>query len=242
MKNSVLLQLQKKLQRAAFLAGSFLSILSLTGCSSETLFQSNFGSVAAGQPPAHVQQVGTVNIDAPAGNVITVGSPVNSGGNFVQVIRSSGQQSVSGIQCNFSKFIGVGQYSFSAILFIPAGTGLVTIQFEPFNQPVGTLTNFLHLDFTQDNMVRLDDNDASKFGSWPRGQVFIVQVTLNINATTPTAHIVLSGAGASGTKDYNILAPFIPIAQQFGAVRFWIGFPWNGSADINTIVVTHPTS
>ena len=78
------------------------------------------------------------------------------------------------------------------------GTGAATIQFEPFNQQIGRYGDgFLNLDLMPDNTVRIDDNDAIKFGTFPRDQEFIVQVTLNINAT-PTAHIVLSGAGASG--------------------------------------------
>jgi hypothetical protein len=220
----------------------FAALVFLTGCASETLFQSNFDSAPINQPPAHTQQVGTVNIDGPAGKVITIASPVTTGGNWVQIIRSSDQQSVSGLQCNFSKFIGAGQYTFSSVLFIPTGSGLATIQFEAFDQPVGTYTNFLHLDFTQDNMVRLDDNDSIKFGSFPRDQAFIVQVTLNINTTAPTAQIVLSGAGATGSHNYSILRAFIGLAQQFGAVRLWMGFPWTGSFDASTIVVTHQTN
>ena len=47
---------------------------------------------------------------------------------------------------------------------------------------------------------------------------FIVQVTLDVDAT-PTAHIVLSGDGADGTKYYAILLPDIGMSRQSGAVR-----------------------
>lgn len=214
-------------------------IISLAGCKTETLFQSNFDSTPIGQPPAHTQQVGTANIDGPAGVVKVVASPVQSGGRWIEVTRSDGQQSVSGFQGNFSKFIGDGEYTFSTVLVIPENSGLVTVQFEPFGQPVGTLTSFLHIDFTQDNKVRIDDNDATKFGSFTRGQAFMLQVSLNINATAPTAHIVLGGAGGTGVADYTILTPFRGMARQFGAVRLWMGFPWTGSFDATTIVVTH---
>jgi len=217
-------------------------IVLFTGCSGETIFQSNFDTTPVNDPPAHNQQVGTANIDGPSGSVKVVGSQIQSSGKWVQVARSNGQQSVSGLQCNFSKFIGNGEYTFSSDLFIPSGSGLVTIQFETFGQPVSTYTNFLHLDFTQDNKVRLDDNDDTKFGSFPRNQVFIVQVTIDINDKQPTAHIVLSGAGASGEKDYNIQTPFLTLAHQFGAVRLWMGFPWTGFFDATTILVTHKTS
>jgi len=237
-----LFQLVKQVCRASSVVIILLIALLFTGCSSETIFQSNFDATTVGQPPAHNQQVGTVNIDGPVENVKVVTSPVGSSGKWVQIIRTNGQQSVTGLQCNNSKFIGDGEYVFSTVLFIPSGSGLVTIQFEPFGQSVSTLTSFLHLDFTEDNHVRLDDNDATKFGLFPRNQAFIVQVTLNINATAPTAHIVLSGADASGETDYTILSPFRTMAHQFGAVRLWMGFPWTGSFDATTIVVTHKTN
>jgi hypothetical protein len=214
----------------------------LTGCHpTETLFQSNFDSTAVGQPPSHVQQVGTANIFGPAGSVVVVAPPVTPSGKWVQISRPTGP-AVAGMQGNFSQFRGDGTYTFSTILYIPSSSsnGLATIQFETFNQPVGSVSSFLHLDFTQANRVRIDDNEATTFGSFPRDQAFIVQVTLNINASS-TAHIVLSGAGASGQSDYNILPPLRAMAQQFGAIRVWMGFPWTGSFDATTIVVTRNT-
>ncbi len=216
-----------------------LTIILFSSCSQETVFQSNFDSTPVNDPPAHTQQVGTINIDGPAGAAKVVASPINESGRWVQVTRLNGQQSVSGIQCNFSKFIGDGKYTFSSLMYIPEGTGLVTIQFETFGQPVSTYTNFLHIDFTQDNKVRIDDNDDTKFGSFQRNQAFMVQVTLDINATEPKVNISLGGQGASGSADYSIQTPLRMFAHQFGAVRLWVGFPWTGSFDANTIVVTH---
>ncbi len=216
-----------------------LVIVLFSSCSNETIFQSNFDSTPLNSPPAHNQQVGTINIDGPSGAAIVVSSPINESGRWVQVIRQNGQQSVSGVQCNFSKFIGDGKYTFSSLLYIPSGSGLVTIQFETFGQSVGTYTNFLHIDFTQDNKVRIDDNDDTKFGSFQRDQSFMVQVSLDINATEPKVHIALGGTAASGEADYSIQPPLRMFAHQFGAVRLWMGFPWTGSFDANTIVVTH---
>lgn len=214
-------------------------IFCFASCKTETLFQSNFDATAVNLPPAHAQQVGTANIDGPSGVVKVIASPVGSGGKWIQISRTSSQQSVSGFQGNFSKFIGDGTYTFSTVMFMPEGSGLATIQFEQFGQLVSTLTSFMHIDFTQDNKVRIDDNDATKFGNFPRGQAFIVQVTLNINGTASTAHIVLSGADASGTADYTVLPPFRSMARQFGAVRLWMGFPWTGFFDATEILVTH---
>jgi len=108
----------------------------------------------------------------------------------------------------------------------------VTIQFEK----VGGGERFLHLDFPGSS-VRIDDDTT--FGHFPRGQTFIVQVTLNINASTPNAHIVLSGAGASGEATRNISPALLPIARQFGAVRISSGLEADDSTFFaTTIVVT----
>jgi len=196
-------------KRITSMLAAILFILLLAGCTSETIFQSNFDATPVNDPPAHTQQVGTINIDGPAGSVKVIAPPTGTGGKWAQVTRLSNQTSVSGMQCNFSKFIGAGEYTFSTVMFMPSGSGLATIQFEQFGQSVSTLTSFLHLDFTEDNKIRIDDNDATKFGSFSRNQAFIVQVTLNINSTVPTAHIVLSGAGTdNAVKDYDILPPF----------------------------------
>ena len=222
--------------------GSLAVLMLLAGCG-ETLFQSNFDPTPVNQPPSHVQKVGTANIFGAAGSVIVVAPPVAPSGKWVQISRAnSAEAPVAGLQGNFSKFAGDGTYTFSTILFIPSGSpsrNVATIQFESFGQPVDTLSSFLHIDFLQDNHVRIDDDESTKFGSFPRNQAFIVQVTLNINASSPTAHIVLSGAGASGEKDYAILAPFRTLARQVGAIRIWMGFPWSGNFDATQIVVTH---
>jgi hypothetical protein len=85
--------------------------------------------------------------------------------------------------------------------------------------------------------VRLDDNESTIFGQFPRNQVFLVQVTLNINGTSPNAHIILSGAGASGEADRNVIPPLIPQALQFGTVRIWMGFPHTGAFQATNILV-----
>ena len=174
-----------------------------------------------------MQQVGTANIDGPAGVVKVVASPVGSGGKWIQISRSSEQQSVSGFQGNFPNSLAMGPILFRRDVYAggrwPGNHSVRTVW------PAGEhTTSFMHIDFTQDNKVRIDDNDANKFGSFPRGQAFIVQVTLNINATASTAHIVLSGADASGTADYTVLPPFRSMAKAVWRVRLWMGFPWTG--------------
>ena len=56
------------------------------------------------------------------------------------------------------------------------------------------------------------------------------------------AHIVLSGAAASGVFDYPTQSVFQQASQQFGDVRVWMGFPWSGFFDATQLVVTHRTN
>lgn len=221
--------------------GYLLVLLLATGCKQETLFKSNFDANVVNQPPAQAQAIGTVNVDGPPGSVLVVAAPPSLSGKWIQISRPNGPN-LCGLQGNLIQVPRDGTYVFSTVLFIPAGTGLASVQFEPVGTPVTNYFNgFLHLDFMQDNRVRIDDDDSTKFGTFPRGQPFIVQVTLNINASSPSAHIILSGAGASGDANRNIIPALRPKAQQFGAVRLWMGFPFTGPYDATNIVVTRNT-
>ena len=221
--------------------GCVAVLILLTGCAQETLFKSNFDQTPISQPPSQAQAVGTANVDGPAGSVIVVGPPVVPSGKWVQ-ISSSSPQHVTSLQGVFAQVRGDGTYLFSAILFIPHGSGPATIRFESQSVVIPDLPiTFLHLDFMPDNRVRIDDDPATLFGTFPSDQTFIVQVTLNINASAATAHIVLSGAGASGQTDHTISAGFLPVARQFGAIRLMMGFPSTGRFDATTIVVTRQT-
>ena len=116
-----------------------------------------------------------------------------------------------------------GTYEFSTFLFfpLPGVGGLTTIQFEGGGKP------FLHLDISPScrvgendtgNCFRIDDDDSTKFGKYQLNQLFIVQVTLTIN-DSPTAHVVISGVGASGEATRTVSPPFRLLARQFSVVR-----------------------
>jgi hypothetical protein len=147
------------------------------------------------------------------------------------------------LHCNLAKPTRDGTYIFSTILFFPSGSaGEVTIQFEGGGAP------FLHLDFspacTHNNddvpgrCIRIDDDESTRFGFYPQDQVFILQVTLTINES-PSAHILLSGAGAQGEATRNLSPPFRPLARQFSKVRISSGLQADESTFFATnIVVT----
>lgn len=210
----------------------------IAGCNPpQTLFRSNFDQTAEGQPPSSVQDVGTAQIHGPVGSVVVVAPPVLPSGKWLRISRPTGPD-IAGFQGTLSQFGGEGVYTFSTTMFMPSGSGVATIQFETFSNPVSSLSAFLHLDFTEDNRIRIDDNDSTKFGAFPRDQPFIVQVTLDINTSASTARIILAGDGASGDRSYTILPPFQFMSQQFGAVRLWQGFPHTGAFEATNIAVT----
>jgi hypothetical protein len=213
-------------------------LLQAATCNSETLFQSAFASNALGSPPAHVQATGTINVDGPSGSVQVVAAPSGTTGNWARITRTNQQTSVTAMQCNLSPFRGDGSYGLIANVYIPTGAQVASLQFETFGQAPSDYTSFLHLDFLENNTVRINDEPGSTFGSFPRNQAFIVAVTLTINGSTTTAHVDLLGS-ASGSADHALIPPVF--AHQFGAVRFWMGFPWTGSFYVGDVIVTRAT-
>ncbi len=224
-------------------------LLLLTGCGSVTLFQSSFDSNAVGAPPSHNQSTGTIDVSGAPGSVVIVSPPPNTTGNWAQIRRAADQGApISTMQCNLSQFQQDGSYSLVAVLFIPSGSGLATVEFDTSPQASPPSTGFLHLDFgdftvsnaVQKNKVRINDDNAQLFGTFPRDQFFSVTVGMDITSSSATAHMNLFGTGASGAQDVNIVNNVTPLflARQFGAAKFYMGFPWNGAFDATNIVVT----
>jgi hypothetical protein len=183
----------------------------------EPLFQSNFNPTPAGQPPAHNQAVGTANVIAPPLGVLVIDPPALPPIKWVQIAPGTAQQ-ITAFQGVLSHTQIDGLYVFSATILLASDTGVASISFE-----TATGQEFLHLDLTTSNKVRIDDGlNGPDFGSFPRGQPFVLRVTLNSKAPVSTAHIVLS-SGAFGTQDCNILSAFQPLSRQFGAIRLWQG-------------------
>lgn len=218
--------------------GSLLLLILLlltTSCDpTTTLFRSNFDSTAVNQPPAQAQAVGTVTVEG--GVRVAVIPSTNLKG--VKFGRIDGANTAV-LHCNLAQHSVDGVYVFSTALYFPSGSGgLATIQFEGAGGQA-----FMHLDFPFVNPttghVRIDDDESTVFGEIKRDQLFIVQVTLNISASSANAHIVLSGAGVSGEATRNIPAPFVPRARQFDAVRIASGLQADDSTFFATnIVVT----
>ncbi len=223
----------KSLHLAIFL----LFIFVLQSCSDKILFQSDFDASLVNQQPLLTQKVGTLALDG--GNRVTVVSPpVQPSGKWVKLERDNDITQVAQMQCIFSENVTPGKFVVTAYLYIPSGSGLASMQFEK-NEALSDFTSFLHLDFMENNKVRIDDKSDTEFGSFPRDQVFIVQVTIDNSESLPKARITLSGANATGDHQYPIISGLYNELRQFGAVRFWQGVPWVGGFDVTNIVVSY---
>jgi hypothetical protein len=152
----------------------------------------------------------------------------------VQIGRRDTQDAVVGFQGVLSHPPGDGVYIFAATLFLTPASDVASISFETVDG-----REFMHLDFMRENTVRIDD--GIEFGSFPRDQPFIVQVTLKINGSAPTAttaRIALGGADTSGDQEYTIAPGFNQfLSRQFAAIRLWQGWPFVGVFDATNIVV-----
>jgi hypothetical protein len=197
----------------------------------KTLFSSDFDPTPDGNPPSPIQAVGTARVEGPPRSVIVVDPPFPHTNKWVQItgLPPTSQQLASFVGV-LTEVDGVGVYNFSAAIFVPTGSSVCSISFETV-----TAQEFMHIDFTPNNTVRIDD--LVEFGSFARDQVFLVKVTLNIATTQSTAHVSVSG-GASGDRDYTMPQPFHLLSLQFGAIRLWKGFGDPGSFDATNIVVS----
>jgi hypothetical protein len=217
--------------------GSLLAMF-LTGCGT-SVFVSSFNTNPVGGPPSANQATGTVQVSGGPGAVTIVSAPPNNNGNWAQIARRGPQDQIATMQCNFAKFQQDGTYGMLAVMYIPSNSGLATVEFDTTPQGAPPSQGFLHLDFTQDNSVRINDDDSRKFGHFPRDQAFTLSANLVISSSAATAHIDLLGA-ASGSQDINLVTSTTPLflARQFGAVKLFMGFPWTGSFDTTDIVIT----
>ncbi len=227
--------------RRLFFLACLLSVVALfPSCQSTTVLLANFKNDAIGSPPATAQPTGTVSVDAVGGTVTVVASPNSTlpTNNWARIVRTSPQSNPTGLTGQCTQF-GTGQYGLLTSLFIPSGSGVVTVQFEASKQSPLPFGHFMHLDFMPEGDVRVDDGPV-RFGKFPRNQVFVLSAVLNITATAATVEVTLQGAGgnASGNTTVNIASNVLPLARQFGAVRFHIGFPHQGTVFVDDIIVT----
>lgn len=220
--------------RLLYFAVMFLFV----GCNSTTVLLSNFKNDTVGSPPGPVQPTGTVSVSPGAGSVTVVAAPRPDlpSNNWARISHPTAPSPETTLTGDFEGQTGIGDYSLLASMFIPADAGVVTVQYETLVSPQPHLV-FFHLDFMPEGDVRIDDG-AVRFGHFPRDQSFVLQVNLDITQTTATAEVTLLGGEASGNTTVNIQPLLLPLARQFGAVKFWVGFQHEATFFVDDIIVT----
>jgi hypothetical protein len=238
-------QVEVKMNRNTLRGALLVASLSALGCDSETVLQANMANEVLGATPGVNQEVGTATTTEGRGATVRIAQlPASAGeqASWVRITRAPNQQGVPAdipsLRARFAQSQQDGNYLTTMRLFVPSGAGVATVQFEPFVGP--DLFGFFHVDLMPSGQVRLNDDPALVFGSFPHDQVFSLAVNFTITATQATATVTLLGA-ASGSMDVPVTAP-LQFARQFGAVRLWMGFPHTGSffADAVTVLRSPP--
>jgi len=211
-----------------------LALFLAAGCNTTTVFLATFNDDTRGAPPSRGQATGTVDVMVGAGSVRAVPPPRDASSNWVEISHPAAPPPETGIVCNLTRVGGDGTYGLTALLYIPSGTGVSTVQFETAD----VHAPLFHLDFMPNNTIRIDDGSTC-FGTFPRDRYFVVMVGLTLAPSSAVAHISLHGAGASGQFDYPLSANAVAVAHQFGAVRIWMGFQHTGQFDADDILVIY---
>ncbi len=210
--------------------------LLLVSCNSTTILLANFKDDTIGSPPGNTQSTGTLQLN-PGSGLITVVSEPPSGeqhaNKWALITHPAQPAPETKLTGRFTQW-GIGTYGILASLHIPANSGVVSVQFEAAN-PLGS---FMHLDFMPEGDIRIDDDESLRFGSFPKDKNFVLSISMNITETSATADITVTGHGASGNKVVNVKPLFLPVARQFGACTFWIGYQHNASFYVDDIMVT----
>ena len=208
----------------------------ITSCG-KTIFYATVDNEPIGGFPNTNQKVGTVKFSVH--DSVRIAKITGLPGKWIKLGRSFPESDVVSLQCKVDTMRGDKAYQFSTYLFLDNQSPTSSISFEAFNQPMSELQGFLHIDLLPDNKLRVNDDANKTFGSFPRNQPFILSVSFNTITNNPTAHISLSGAGASGTFDTPLLNFGPSNYHRFGQVRFWMGWPHIGKFNATNILVKY---
>ena len=210
--------------------------LMLTACNSHTALRVNFNSDTVGAPPAPLQSTGSVALDLGAGSVTVVAAPTPgmSKGKWGRIHHPAASSAQTALRVDFDQLGGPGRYSLVSVLYIPRGTGMVTVALESSGQPVAS---FMHINFMPEGHVRIDDG-PTVFGDFPHDQSFTLNVVLDIGDNSAVAQIDLLGGMALGSATVGIDPSVLPLAWQFGTVRYMMGFEHTGNFFVDDILVT----
>lgn len=222
--------------RVGVLLGSVL--LGACACTSTTLLEVRFDDDVLGEPPSTTQEVGTLFVENGAGRVVVVDTPASQvlprDKRWARISHPESGTPQTSMRAMMTAPGGLGDFSITAVLYVPSGGAVPTIQLEPFALPPSSYASFLHVDLLTDGSLRIDDGTET-FGHFPHDQLFLLSIQLKVDEAGATARVAPVGAGASGLAEVSIAAP--SLARQLGAVRVWMGYQFGGDFYVDDVVV-----
>ena len=232
---SVSMRVKPRIRSLSSILGGLLCAALLGACTTTTLLEVRFDADTPGAPPSTTQALGTVIVEPGAGSVVVVDTPASdvAAGKWARVSHPTPiTPETSMIAMLPQGPVGEGSFSVTALLYVPTGEAVPTIQLETIQIGSGP-ASFLHVDLLTDGTLRIDD--AMTFGHYPHDQPFLLSIQLEIGPAGATAHVAPVGAGTSGSADVPIAAP--NLARLFGAVRIWMGYQFGGSFFVDDVLV-----
>jgi hypothetical protein len=184
------------------------------------LFESNFETTPANQPPSEAQAVGTASFNGP--NLVI--SPIfQHDGNWLQIgpLSQAGGQFIA--NCIAAPSGSAGVYSLSAMMFMSSQSAESYIGF-------GSNVPFPTLFFADNNEVQAGFGQPTGC-TFPRDQPFLVEVFITVGSAPSTAQIVVNGT--SGNYALNV-SP-----SSIYSVTFALENPGGSGFDVADIVVTY---
>lgn len=226
----------RRLARALLHCVPLVLLLVLTACNTNTTLLVNFNLDTIGLPPASIQSAGSVALNVGAGSVTVVAAPTPgmSAGKWGHIHHPTASGAQTALRGDFAQFGGPGRYSLVSVLYIPRGTGLVSVALESSRQPAA---DFLRLDFTPEGNVRINGS-PTVFGDFPHDQSFVLNVVLDVSHNSAVAEISLLGGMALGSATVGIDPSSTVAARQFSAVKYVMGHEHTGSFFVDDILVT----
>jgi hypothetical protein len=237
--------MQSNKRRVGLVMVALCAAMSLAAnCDVETLFSDNFETDIVNGAPAAAAPTGHIRVEKGNGSVLVVNSPApaSNPGKWTRISHSGFNTPETSMILDLTRASGSQTSTLLATMLVPdpgprppqfpgLARALGTVQFEE-TLGGGQAGAFLHLDFMDTGVVRIDDGPS--FGSYPFGQPFTLIVSNEPGAGSATAHITLGGA-ASGQIDRPIAFP--GLVPSFNAVRLWIGAQFTSSFLVDDLTV-----
>src|SRR5215475_7638979 len=202
---------------APWAAIALLSLATLNGCNSSSVYLDNFDSTPTGSPPAQ-PQVGTSMV---VGNVVVVADPTNTNAadRWLQLTRPEPTLTASYVGTLKTPVTAKGGVNF--VGYVPSSSPIdLSAYFLPAAGPQGA--PLLHVDLLPNGNIRLNDSDV--VGTYKFDHLVGFFITFDLKASPPTATVLIRGGGQDASKTVPVPASL----AGFGFGKIQVDAPFEG--------------